>query len=203
MTEHSPRHDSDASPDGASINLSCHFLIAMPTLQDDHFNGTVVYLAEHSPRGALGVIINRPLNLTMAEVFERIGLSLQGADLGRQAVLQGGPVQSDRGFVLHMPKGEWTSTLSPPAGDIHLTSSKDVLEACAQGRGPDKMLLALGCSSWSGGQLESELARNAWLTVPARADIVFDVPVHERYQRAVGTLGFAIDSFLSPEAGHA
>lgn len=192
------------SGDGANfpgINLTHHFLLAMPNLKDDNFNGTVVYLAEHSPRGALGVIINRALSLTMSEVFERINLRLTDHALGLQSVMQGGPVQADRGFVLHSPKGNWTSTLSGP-GDVFLTSSKDILEACAEGKGPDKMLLALGCSSWGAGQLEDEIGRNAWLTVPARSDIVFDVPMDERFEQAYSALGISSQSFLSSQAGH-
>jgi putative transcriptional regulator len=183
-------------------NLSHHFLIAMPSLTDEHFNGTVVYLAEHSARGALGIVINRPMNLYLSEVFDKINLKLSDGELSSQVVMQGGPVQTDRGFVLHAPKGEWTSTLKT-RGDVFLTSSKDILEACVHGLGPKKMLLALGCSSWGAGQLEDELARNAWLTVEASSEIVFDVPSEERFFRAYGALGTSKQSFLSPDAGHA
>jgi putative transcriptional regulator len=183
-------------------NLSHHFLLAMPSLKDDHFNGSVVYLAEHSPRGALGVIINRTLNLTIGEVFDKISLNLTDRELSSRLVMQGGPVQTDRGFVLHAPKGKWTSTMKT-RGDIYLTSSKDILEACASGEGPEKMILALGCSSWDAGQLEDEIARNAWLTVAASPEIVFDVPLEERFFRAYGALGTSKQSFLSPDAGHA
>jgi putative transcriptional regulator len=199
----SDEHDSrpvEATPLGS--NLSHHFLIAMPSLTDEHFNGTVVYLAEHSARGALGIVINRPMTLSLAEVFDKINLKLGDEALSNQLVMQGGPVQTDRGFVLHAPKGDWTSTLKTQ-GDVFLTSSKDILEACVHGQGPAKMLLALGCSSWGAGQLEDELARNAWLTVQASSEIVFDVPSDERFFRAYGALGTSKQSFLSPDAGHA
>jgi putative transcriptional regulator len=184
------------------IDLSHHFLIAMPSLKDEHFNGAVVFLAEHSPRGALGVVINRAMNLTMSEVFDKVNLKLEDDEMGARAVMQGGPVQTDRGFVLHSPKGTWTSTLKTK-GDIYLTSSKDILEACAQGTGPEKILLALGCSSWGAGQLEDEIARNAWLTVAASSEIVFDVALEDRFFRAYGELGTSKQSFLSSDAGHA
>ncbi len=182
-------------------NLTNHFLLAMPGMADDNFGGTIVFVAEHGPKGSLGLVINRPMELDLRTLFSRIDLNLESAELGGSPVFHGGPVQSDRGFVLHQPLGSWSSTVVV-ADDIGLTSSKDVLEAVAAGRGPDRMLVTLGYSGWGPGQLEDEIARNAWLTVPADPDVVFDTPIEQRVARAFGLLG--IDPvFLSSAAGHA
>jgi putative transcriptional regulator len=182
-------------------NLSNHFLLAMPGMVDPNFGGSVVFLAEHSPKGALGLVINRPMEIDLSTLFERIDLKLERAPLAGEPVLYGGPVQTDRGFVLHRPVGAWGSTVKV-GGTVGLTSSKDVLEAVAQGGGPDHLLVTLGYSGWGPGQLEDEIARNAWLTAPADADVIFDTPVEQRLARAFGLLG--IDpAFLSSAAGHA
>lgn len=187
--------------DGLSTNLTNHFLLAMPGLQDGQFGGSVVFIAEHSPKGALGLVINRPMELDLSQLFERIDLHLEIAPLSGSPVFFGGPVQTDRGFVLHQPVGAWSSTVTV-SPEVGLTSSRDVLEAVARGQGPERLLVTLGYAGWGPGQLEDEIARNAWLTVEADPDLIFDVPVDERLQRAFGLLGVN-PAFLSSAAGHA
>ena len=196
--------------DSAPINLTHHFLIAMPGLEDESFARSVVYLCEHSERGALGLIINKPTDITLNGLFDKVDLSLRREDLTKEPVFQGGPVQTERGFVLHEPmlmdKGEtdesaYASTMTIPGG-LEMTTSKDVLEALSTGAGPRRVLITLGYSSWGEGQLESELAENAWLTVAADLSVIFDTPVPERYDRALSLLGLQA-WMLSPEAGHA
>ncbi|WP_395140886.1 YqgE/AlgH family protein [Schlegelella aquatica] len=190
---------ADAS---ASINLTNQFLIAMPGMADDTFAGAVVYLCEHTEKGALGLVINKPIDIKLRNLFEKVDLTLDREDLAEQPVYFGGPVQTERGFVLHEPVGgHYNSSLAIPGG-LEMTTSKDVLEALANGAGPKKVLVTLGYSGWAPGQLEDELARNGWLTVQAEPSIIFDTPAHERYDRALALLG--IDPrMLSQEAGHA
>lgn len=183
------------------IDLTNQFLIAMPDMADPNFGGAVVFVAEHSPKGALGLVINRPMEIDLATLFERIDLELGIAPLAHSPVFFGGPVQMDRGFVLHEPAGEWNSTVTV-GNEIGLTSSKDVLEAVASGGGPRRMLVTLGYAGWGPGQLEEEISRNAWLTVPASAELIFDTPVEQRFAAAFRLLG--IDpAFLASSAGHA
>ena len=187
------------------INLTNQFLIAMPGMADDTFSGTVVYLCEHSEKGALGLVINKPIDITLANLFEKVDLSLEGSALAEEPVYFGGPVQTERGFVLHEPRSDelqaFSSTLQVPGG-LEMTTSKDVLEAMSHGQGPKRVLVTLGYSGWSAGQLEDEIGRNGWLTVDAEPGIIFDTPVAERYDRALALLG--IDPrMLSQEAGHA
>jgi len=182
-------------------NLTNHFLLAMPGMADSSFGGAVVFVAEHSPKGALGLVINRPMELDLKSLFERIDLKLEIAPMGALPVFFGGPVQTDRGFVLHQPLGAWSSTVSIN-DSLGLTSSKDVLEAVACGTGPERLLVTLGYSGWGPGQLEDEIARNAWLTVEADPQVIFETPVERKLNRAFGLLG--IDpAFLSSSAGHA
>ncbi|BCN40480.1 UPF0301 protein [Alicycliphilus denitrificans] len=203
----------------APMNLTHHFLIAMPGMEDASFARSVVYLCEHNERGALGLIINKPTDISLAGLFEKVDLTLGRDDLTRQPVFLGGPVQTERGFVLHdpvrgtpegaPPEGEsqggdespYASTMSIPGG-LEMTTSKDVLEALSHGAGPRRVLVTLGYSAWGEGQLESELAENSWLTVDADASIIFDTPVDERYERALGLLGLQ-SWMLSRDAGHA
>ncbi|MFM8610874.1 MAG: YqgE/AlgH family protein [Burkholderiaceae bacterium] len=204
------------SEDSAPINLTHHFLIAMPGLRDANFAQSVVYLCEHSQRGALGLIINKPSDINLKGLFDKVDLPLGRHDLTDTPVLQGGPVQTERGFVLHEPvmrnddgepvpaaSGEsvYASTLSIPGG-LEMTTSKDVLEALSTGAGPRKVLITLGYAAWGEGQLESELAENAWLTVGADTAVIFDTPIEQRYQRALKLLGLEA-WMLSPQAGHA
>jgi putative transcriptional regulator len=188
-----------------SINLTNQFLIAMPGMGSDTFAGSVVYLCEHSENGALGLVVNKPLDITLRNLFEKVELTLDRPDLAQMPVYFGGPVQTERGFVLHERIGEesgiYNSTLSIPGG-LEMTTSRDVLEALAHGAGPKRVLVTLGYSGWGAGQLEDEIARNSWLTVDADAAVIFDTPVEQRYGRALGLLG--IDPrMLSQEAGHA
>jgi putative transcriptional regulator len=196
--------------ESAPINLTHHFLIAMPGLEDESFSRSVVYLCEHSERGALGLIINKPMELSLEGLLHKIDLPMGRDDLSAAPVFKGGPVQTDRGFVLHDPivvegvapdTAIYASTLTIPGG-LEMTTSKDVLEALSTGAGPRRVLVTLGYASWGEGQLESELGENAWLTVAADADVVFDTPPDQRYDKALGLLGLQA-WMLSPDAGHA
>ena len=192
------------------MNLTHHFLIAMPGLQDETFHRSVIYLCEHSERGALGLVINKPSDINLKVLFEKVELHLSSPEFGEAPVYQGGPVQTERGFVLHEPvvanapdsaESVYASTMVIPGG-LEMTTSKDVLEALATGAGPRKVLVSLGYSAWEQGQLESELAENSWLTVGADPAVMFDTPVELRYDRALLLLGLEAWK-LSPDAGHA
>lgn len=192
-------------PTGERIDLTNQFLIAMPGMADETFGGTVVYLCEHNANGALGLVINKPIDITLRHLFEKVDLKLERADLAEQPVFFGGPVQTERGFVLHDKRaagqGPYSSSLAIPGG-LEMTTSKDVLEAMAEGAGPNRVLVTLGYSGWQAGQLEDEIGRNGWLTVDADHKVIFDTPVEQRYGRALSLLG--VDPrMLSPEAGHA
>jgi putative transcriptional regulator len=184
-----------------TMDLTNQFLIAMPSMEDPNFDRTVVYVCEHNERGAMGVVINRPTELTLARLFDKIDMRLEIAPWCDAPVLYGGPVQTERGFVLHAPAGNYGSTLTVAEG-IGLTTSKDVLEALAGGKGPDRLLVTLGYSGWGAGQLEDELGRNGWLTVAADADVIFNTPVQARFDAALHLLG--VDPrHLAGQAGHA
>ncbi|NTV11745.1 MAG: YqgE/AlgH family protein [Zoogloea sp.] len=183
------------------MNLSGHFLIAMPSMVDPNFNRTLTFVAEHNENGAIGLIINRPMDMSLAALFERIDIPLEDGDFARQPVYFGGPVQTDRGFVLHRPAGDWNASVRV-SDEIALTSSRDVLQSAATSGTPGEMLVALGYAGWSAGQLEEELAQNAWLTVPADMAIVFDLPFEERLAAAMQLLGVDY-ARLSDTAGHA
>jgi putative transcriptional regulator len=191
----------------SSINLTNQFLIAMPGMSSGTFAGTVVYLCEHSDKGALGLVINKPIDITLKSLFEKVELSLDRDDLAELPVYFGGPVQTERGFVLHEPLSNesgdspYNSSLRI-AGGLEMTTSKDVLEAISNGAGPKKVLVTLGYSGWAAGQLEDEISRNGWITVEAEPEIIFDTPVAQRYDKALSLLG--IDAgMLSSDAGHA
>ncbi|RFP26302.1 YqgE/AlgH family protein [Duganella sp. BJB488] len=185
----------------ATLNLANHFLIAMPSMQDPVFGGTVVYVCEHNENGVLGVVINKPTDMTMEVLFERIDLKLESNVDVDAPIMFGGPVQDDRGFVLHTPGTRYSSSLTVTK-DVAFTTSIDVLEAVAAGDGPPRMLVSIGYSGWSPGQLEDEISRNGWLTVGADPDILFKLPIEERYTAAMRLLG--IDPLmLTSEAGHA
>ena len=198
------------SAESAPINLTHHFLIAMPGLEDESFSRSVVYLCEHSERGALGLIINKPSKLSLQGLLEKVDLGLKREDLREAQVFTGGPVQTDRGFVLHEPmvidgapenESAYASTMTIPGG-LEMTTSRDVLEALSTGAGPRKIFVSLGYSAWSEGQIESELLDNSWLTVAADLSLIFDTPVAQRYDKALMLLG--LESWtLSPVAGHA
>ena len=194
------------SPSASSPNhLTNQFLIAMPGMVDGNFAGTVVYMCEHNDKGALGLVINRPIDINLKHLFEKVDLSLDRSDLAERPVYLGGPVQTERGFVLHESLddegGHYNSTLKI-AGGLEMTTSRDVLEALAHGAGPRKVFITLGYSGWTAGQLEDEISRNGWLNVDADPQVIFDTPVAQRYDKALSLLG--IDrSFLMGEAGHA
>lgn len=196
--------------DSAPINLTHHFLIAMPGLQDELFSKSVIYVCEHSERGALGLVINKPSDINLQVLFDKVDLPLMRKDLIKTPVFQGGPLQTERGFVLHEPSfasdqkpgdAVYASTMTIQ-GALEMTTSKDVLEALSNGAGPRKVLISLGYSAWAQGQLESELGENSWLTVGADISVIFDTPVAERYDKALLLLGLQSWT-LSPEAGHA
>jgi putative transcriptional regulator len=196
--------------DVALTNLTNHFLIAMPSLHDLFFARSVVYLCEHSERGALGLVINKPCDINVKGLFDKVELALMREDLCVAPVFIGGPVQTERGFVLHEPvfadadKPQvplFASTLCVPGG-LEMTTSKDVLQAIAIGAGPRKILISLGYSAWGQGQLESELSQNSWLTVAADPRLVFDTPVAQRWDAALQLLGLQA-WMLSSEVGHA
>jgi putative transcriptional regulator len=198
------------STDSARINLTHHFLIAMPGMRDETFGRSVVYLCEHSERGALGLVINKPSDINLRDLFEKVELPTDRTQIGDSPVFQGGPVKTERGFVLHEPmfadppdntEPIYASTMTIPGG-LELTTSKDVLEALAAGGGPRKVLVSLGYSAWGEGQLESELAENSWLTVDADPAVIFDTPIDQRYDKALLLLGLQAWT-LSPDAGHA
>ena len=184
-----------------SINLTHHFLIAMPNMADPYFSKTLTYICEHNDQGALGLVVNRPIDMTLQALFERLSLSLKGSEFSDAPIYFGGPVQTDRGFVLHEPAGNWQSTLRVGEA-IGLTTSKDILEAVGRGEGPRRMLVTLGYAGWSPGQLEHELGQNAWLTVGARDGILFETPAEERLPAAMELLGLDY-ARLQDSAGHA
>jgi len=173
----------------------------MPKMADPYFAGSLTYICEHNDQGALGVVVNRPIDLTLQALFERLSLELRDRELGDAPVFFGGPVQTDRGFVLHAPAGDWQSTLRVGEA-IGLTTSKDILEAVGRGEGPAQLLVTLGYAGWSAGQLEHELSQNAWLTVAAKDAILFDIPAEERLAAAMELLGVDL-AHLSGQAGHA
>jgi len=173
----------------------------MPNMADPHFAKTLTYVCEHNDKGALGIVVNRPIDMTLQALFERLSLSLEDHARADAPIYFGGPVQTDRGFVLHEPAGDWQSTLKVRDA-IGLTTSKDILEAVGRGKGPEKLLVSLGYAGWSAGQLEHELKQNAWLTVEARDAIIFDLPSEERLPAAMELLGLDY-ARLADQAGHA
>ena len=183
------------------LNLVNHFLIAMPSMLDPMFGGAVVYVCEHNAEGALGIVINKPTDINIDDFFNRLDLKFDTEPTALQPVLFGGPVQNDRGFVLHAASGDYSSTLEVTA-TVSFTTSLDVLEAVAAGTGPERLLISIGYSGWSAGQLEYEVAQNCWLTVAADLGVIFDTPVEQRYDKALMLLG--LESWMiSPVAGHA
>jgi putative transcriptional regulator len=184
-----------------SVNLTDNFLIAMPALEDPYFAHALVYICEHNENGALGIIVNRPIDMNLAGLFDKIDIKLDAGSLAGLPVYFGGPVQLDRGFVLHRPVGQWQSTLAVN-GEVGLTSSRDVLASVGSSGLPSEIIVTLGYAGWDAGQLEDELAQNSWLTVPAMANILFDLPPEERLPAAMQNLGVNFTQ-LSDVAGHA
>lgn len=182
--------------------LSGQFLIAMPSLRDPNFAHSVTYICEHNKDGALGLVINRPTSVTLGELLEHMGQQVVAVPEARSTPVHfGGPVQTDRGFVLHSPCGVWEASL-PVTTDIALSTSRDVLLAMARGEGPLRAIIALGYAGWGAGQLEQEMADNAWLSGPAEISIVFDVPMDMRWEAAAASLGVEL-TMLSGDVGHA
>jgi len=186
-------------------SLANHFLIAMPAMTDPNFSRTLTYVCEHNAEGALGIIVNRPLDINLGTLFERVSMPLtpgeSQAKYNDLPVFFGGPVQTDRGFVLHRPAGDWQSTLNVTE-EIGLTSSRDILQAMSDDGEPSEILVSLGYSGWAAGQLEWELSQNAWLTVAADPEIIFGLPPEERLPAAMQLLGIDFAN-LSEVAGHA
>jgi putative transcriptional regulator len=181
--------------------LTNQLLIAMPGMADPNFSTTVTLICEHNDNGALGIIINRPLNLKLSGLFEQLSVDDADPDVASSPVMSGGPVGTERGFVLHGKNHSFENTLSV-SDDIQLTLSRDVIDAMAAGDGPEKSLVAVGYAGWEAGQLEEEMLLNAWLNVPATPELVFDTPFEERWDSAARLLGIDIAS-ISPDAGHA
>lgn len=181
--------------------LTNQFLIAMPALEDPNFHESVTLICEHNPRGALGIVINRTMNVVLADILKQLDLTARDLAMGDTPVHLGGPVAPERGFVIHEPLGEWEATLKV-GSSLGVTTSRDVLAALAEGGGPKRMFVALGYAGWSPGQLEEEIKSNSWLSAPADAAIIFDTPVEQRWQAAARSIGVDL-SLLSGDAGHA
>ena len=179
-----------------------HLLIAMPSLADTGFRQSVTYICEHGEKGAIGLVVNRPLRMHRDDLFKYLGLEAASKDDAvDQPLLYGGPMQKARGFVLHAGPSHWQSTM-PIAAGIHLTGSKDILQAMANNEGPEKSMIALGYAGWDAGQLEEEIYTNRWLTVPADEQILFDTDYNQRWSVAARKLGIDIHC-MSHELGHA
>ncbi|BCU05411.1 YqgE/AlgH family protein [Allochromatium tepidum] len=184
-----------------STSLTNHLLIAMPGLQDPNFARTVTYICEHTEHGAMGIVINRPLEVTLGALLDQLEIPALRPGVGSTPVYQGGPVQTDRGFVLHTAGYSYDSTLNITP-DISVTTSRDILEAIAGGEGPDQVLIALGYAGWGSGQLEQEMSANAWLNGPASNEIIFRMDPSARWMAAAQLLGVDLN-LMSGEAGHA
>lgn len=184
-----------------TASLKSQLLIAMPTLQDPNFARTVTYICEHGDHGAMGIVLNRPTDLCLADVLQHMQIEGGMGAAGEQIVYLGGPVEEERGFVLHTHTEPWDSTLAVDE-EISITTSRDILEAMARGTGPRRTLVALGYAGWGAGQLERELQQNAWLSGPADQSILFDLPADQRWEAAARLLGVDLH-LLSTDAGHA
>lgn len=181
--------------------LTNHFLIAMPTLADRNFYRTVTFVCEHSSEGAMGIVINRTTDLQLGEILDQLEISAADKSLITQPVYLGGPVQNNRGFVIHEPLGDWESTL-PVTDTVGVSTSRDILAAIAEHRGPQRYLVALGYAGWGAGQLEREMVENSWLSSPANSEILFELPLEQRWNAAASLVGVDLNT-LSSEAGHA
>ena len=181
--------------------LANHFLIAMPGLTDPNFHHTVTYLCEHDEEGAMGLVINRPIEMQLGDLLQHVGIRVEDDEVLSRPVFLGGPVQPERGFVLHEPLGDWDATMQV-TDRIGVTASQDILAAIARGEGPERFLVALGYAGWGAGQLEEEMLANAWLSGPADPGILFETPVEARWEAAARHLGVDL-GMLSGDAGHA
>ncbi len=185
----------------SSTNLTNQFLIAMPSMQDMNFSQTVTYICEHTEEGAMGIVVNRPTNLHLNDILDQLEITDIDLKSGEEPIYIGGPVQPERGFVLHGDSNDWDSTLKI-TDEISVTTSKDILESIAAGKGPNLHLVALGYAGWASGQLEDEISANAWLSGPADSQIIFTTPVERRWKAAAQLLGVDLD-LISGDAGHA
>lgn len=182
-------------------SLENQLLIAMPSLEDPHFNKTVTYICEHNDDGAMGLIINLPINVTLNELLAQIDENKVDVPELSQPVLTGGPVSQDRGFVLHSTQDGWSSSLAL-SEEVMITTSKDILMALGTNEAPEQYIVALGYAGWGPGQLEEEIKANSWLTTPADGDILFNTPIEQRWKKATEKLGIDL-AHLSSEVGHA
>jgi len=183
------------------LSLRDHFLIAMPTLKDPNFSQSVALICEHNEDGAMGIVVNRPLELTMSEILSQMDIACPDSKIGELPVHLGGPVQCGRGFVICAPPGDWDATLKV-SDDIGVASSRDILEAIAEGRGPEQTFIALGYAGWGAGQLEQEIMENSWLSGPFDPSVLFDVPYENRRHAAAACAGVDLN-LIASEAGHA
>ncbi|MED5421776.1 MAG: YqgE/AlgH family protein [Pseudomonadota bacterium] len=186
---------------GSQDSLCNQLLIAMPGMLDPNFSTTVTLVCEHNDEGALGIVINRPMDIKLEGLFEQLDVTDADRSIANHPVLNGGPVARERGFVLHNPSSAFESSVTV-SDEVQLTLSRDVIDAMAAGSGPDKSLVALGYAGWEPGQLEAEMLSNTWLTVPAKPEVIFDIPFNDRWTVAAQTIGIDI-SQISPDAGHA
>jgi putative transcriptional regulator len=184
-----------------TMNLTDQFLIAMPRLLDPNFFQTVTYIFSHNDQGAMGIVINRPLNLDLGEILTQMNLPTSIIHVQNMPVYDGGPVKTDRGFVIHEPDARWQSTIRV-SDDVEVTTSKDILESISKGQGPRKSFIALGYAGWGAGQLEQEIKDNCWLNAPSGPALIFDAPFEKRWELAVGSLGINMQN-LSSQIGHA
>lgn len=183
------------------MSLANQFLIAMPSLRDPNFFHTVTYICEHGDEGALGIVINRPLDLTLGEVLDHMSISLNQGEVATRPMFWGGPVQPERGFVVHDPPGTWESSLQITP-NIAVTTSRDILTAIANGDGPGESIIALGYAGWGPGQLEKEISENAWLSGPADKKVLFNTPYERRWEAAAKLMGVDLH-LISTDVGHA
>lgn len=184
-----------------SINLTDQFLIAMPSLVDPNFFQTVTYIFSHNEQGAMGIVINRPLNMELSEILSQMNFESSENGIGNIPVYDGGPVKSDRGFIIHEPSSQWQSSIQV-SDEIEVTTSRDILEAISEGKGPEYKFIALGYAGWGAGQLEQEIMENCWLNTPSRPDIIFDTPADRRWEIAASLLGVDVQT-ISTQIGHA
>jgi putative transcriptional regulator len=185
----------------SSTNLTNQFLIAMPNMRDLNFSQTVTYICEHNHEGAMGIVVNRPTNIHLNDILEQLNIQDLDIEIGEEAVYLGGPVQPERGFVLHCDNSSWDSTMRVTP-EISVTTSRDILESIAAGNGPGSHLVALGYAGWGSGQLEDEISANAWLNGPADSQIIFNTPPELRWRAAAKLLGIDMN-LMSGDAGHA
>lgn len=182
------------------LNLTNQFLIAMPQLSGSYFGNTIIYMWQHGDDGALGIVVNLPMELKLKEIFSQLDIAVQLPESGEETVLSGGPVETDKGFILHDAPRDWDSTLHV-TDNISITTSKDILDDISRGEGPENYLVALGCAGWSAGQLEQEIADNSWITCPASKEIIFSRDFSKKPDMAAETLGFNMAQIIT-DVGH-